>query len=77
MDTSEQTPSPGPVAKSHTHRAKIETIVALIGAVGGGVAMLSGLHPIAQGLIGGAVAVVILYAGIAHLRAHGARRRGA
>lgn len=64
------------LSASHGKRAKIETVVALCGAVFGGVAMLSGLHPITQGLIGGAVAIVILYAGIAHLRAWNAKRRG-
>jgi divalent metal cation (Fe/Co/Zn/Cd) transporter len=68
-------PSPTPVADAHTQRSKVETVVAVLGAVFGGVAMLSGLHPVAQGMVGGAVAIVIIYAGIAHLRAYNARRR--
>lgn len=72
-DTPQQTPDP--LERSHASRARVETAVALLGAVFGGVAMLSGLHPITQGIIGGAVAVVMLYAGIAWLRTYFAKRR--
>lgn len=75
--TDETPPTPPtPVADAHASRFRVEMAVAIISAILTGLGALSGLNPTAQAIVATAAAVVGVYAGIAFIRARGAKKRG-
>lgn len=70
-----QTPPPE-LSKTHARRSRVEAMIAIVGGMVGFVGALAGLDPTAQIIIGTAVAVVLIGAGVSYLRASKARRNG-